>query len=271
MVPADVNKPNIARMYDYWLGGTDNYQADRAAAEAVRAQRPDVAEQALDNKKFQTGAITYVARQGVRQFLDIGSGLPTSPARAENSAPLWLATHEAAQAIAPGAVVAYVDYDPVAVAHSGTLLTSGDSRVVATGGDMRDPAAILADPAIREAGFSLGAPACVIMGCVLHFLDAATAQGVTAAFAQALVPGSYVIISVGYGRGRSGAEFASTYNAQDGPRIYSHSWEEITAMFDGLELVPPGLTDAAAWQAEQPEAALPDRETMILAAVARKS
>jgi S-adenosyl methyltransferase len=270
MAPIDVTKPNIARMYDYWLGGKDNYEADRAAAEAVRAQRPNVAEQALDNKKFQTRAITYVASQGVRQFLDIGSGLPTSPARAGEAAPLWLATHEAAQAIVPDPVVAYVDYDPVAVAHSGALLAGGSSQVIAAGGDMRDPAGILADEGIRRAGFSPGAPACVILCCVLHFLDAATAQGVTAAFTQALAPGSYVIISVGYGRGRSGAQFARTYNAQDGSRIYSHSWEEITAMFDGLELVPPGLTDSAIWQAERPEAALPDQETMILAAVARR-
>jgi SAM-dependent methyltransferase len=270
MAPVDVNKPNIARMYDYWLGGKDNYEADRAAAEAVRAQRPNVAEQALDNKKFQTRAITYVASQGVRQFLDIGSGLPTSPAREGDAAPLWLATHEAAQAVVPGAVVAYVDYDPVAVTHSGALLAGGSSQVVAAAGDMREPPAILSDEGIRGAGFSLDAPACVILCCVLHFLDATTAQGVVKAFTQALAPGSYVIISVGYGRGRSGAEFASTYNAQDGPRIYAHSWEEITAMFDGLEMVPPGLADSATWRAEWPGAALPDQDSMILAAVARK-
>jgi hypothetical protein len=95
MTPLDVTKPNIARMYDYWLGGKDNFEADREAAEAIRRQRPNIAEQALDNKKFQTRAISYVAGQGVRQFLDIGSGLPTSPVRADGTAPLWLATHEA--------------------------------------------------------------------------------------------------------------------------------------------------------------------------------
>ena len=269
-MPVDVSKPNIARMYDYWLGGKDNYEADRTAAEAVRAQRPNVAEQALDNKKFQTRAITYVASQGVRQFLDIGSGLPTSPPRTGDAAPLWLATHEAAQAVVPDTVVAYVDYDPVAVAHSGALLAGSSGRVVAAGGDMRDPAAILANEGIRAAGFSLDTPACVILCCVLHFLDAATAQGVVTALTQALAPGSYVIISVGYGRGRSGAQFASTYNAQDGSRIYAHSWEEITAMFDGLEMVPPGLADCATWRAGWPGAALPDQDSMILAAVARR-
>src|ERR1017187_9777633 len=96
MMPADTTKPNIARMYDYWLGGKDNFQADREAAEAVRERRPNVADQALDNKRFQTRAITYVAGQGVRQFLDIGSGLPTAPGRAGGAAPMLLAPPGAA-------------------------------------------------------------------------------------------------------------------------------------------------------------------------------
>jgi S-adenosyl methyltransferase len=91
----DTGSPNVARMYDYWLGGTDNFEADRQAAAAVRKIRPNVAEQALDNKRFQTRAVTYVAGHGVRQFLDVGSGLPTSPAQAPGAAPQWLATHEA--------------------------------------------------------------------------------------------------------------------------------------------------------------------------------
>jgi O-methyltransferase involved in polyketide biosynthesis len=271
MMPADTTKPNIARMYDYWLGGKDNFQADREAAEAVRERRPNVADQALDNKRFQTRAITYVAGQGVRQFLDIGSGLPTSPVRAEGVAPLWLATHEAARAVVADAVVAYVDYDPVAVAHSQALLASGSSQVAAVGGDMRDPEAILAHDDIRGAGFSLAVPACVILCCVLHFLDAETAKGVVTRFARALAPGSYVIISVGFGRGRAGDEFASTYNAQDGSRIYSHSWEEIAAMFDGLELVPPGIADSATWRAEWPRTARAEQDSMILAGVGRRA
>ena len=230
MIPLDVTKPNIARIYDYWLGGKDNFEADREAAEAIRQRRPNVADQALDNKKFQTRAISYVARQGVRQFLDIGSGLPTSPVRAEGAAPLWLATHEAARAVAPDAMVGYVDYDPVAVAHSQALLARGSTQIVAVDGDMCDPGAILAHEGIRRAGFSLDAPACVILCCVLHFLDPAAAKGVASTFAWALVPGSYMIISLGFGKGDAGREFASTYNAQDGPRIYAHSWEDISAL-----------------------------------------
>jgi hypothetical protein len=268
--PFDTSRPNAARMYDYWLGGKDNYEADRQAANAVRRLRPNVAEQALDNKKFQTRAITYVAGQGVRQFLDVGSGLPTSPARGDD-APLWLATHEAAQVVAPDALVAYVDHDPVAVAHSRALLADASRRVVAADGDMLDPLAILHDAEVRAAGFDLAAPACVLLACVLHFVDAAAAKNIATAFTKALAPGSFLVISVGFARGQAGQDFASTYNAQAGPRIYAHSWEEITALFDGLDLVPPGLTDVSTWNPERPETTGPDRPDMIVGGVGRRS
>ncbi|MGP7998990.1 MAG: SAM-dependent methyltransferase [Streptosporangiaceae bacterium] len=269
MQPLDVTKPNTARMYDYWLGGKDNYAADRDAAEAIRRQRPSIAQQALDNKRFQTRAIGHVAARGVRQFLDIGSGLPTSPVQAGGAKPLWLATHQAARAVIPDAMVAYVDHDPVAVTHSQALLASGTSQVVAVAGDMREPEKILADPAIAAAGFSLAEPACVVLCCVLHFLDAATARDVVARFSRALAPGSYLIISVGYAPGQAGAQFASTYNAQDGTRIYAHTWAEITALFDGLDPGPAGLVDAASWPAG-PRDTTAEPTSMIAAGVARR-
>jgi hypothetical protein len=270
MMPVDTTRPNIARMYDYWLGGKDNYEADRVAAEAVRAQRPNIAEQALDNKRFQTRAVTYAVGQGVAQFLDIGSGLPTSPVHTAGAEPLWLATHEAARAVIPGAVVAYVDYDPIAVLHSQALLGGGSPQVVAVGGDLRDPDAILADPAVRAAGFSPAEPACVILACILHFLDGPAAQGVMHRLVRALAPGSYVAISVGYAPGHAGADFAQTYNAQDGPRIYAHSRDQITALFDGLDLIPPGLVNSATWRAGDPPPGPADETAMILAGVGRK-
>ncbi len=270
MVPLDVTKPNVARIYDYWLGGKDNYEADRAAAEAIRQRHPEVPGQALDNKKFQTRAISYVARQGVRQYLDIGSGLPTSPVRAEGTDPLWLVTHEAARAVVPGALVAYVDHDRVAVAHSQALLASGSPQVVAAAGDMREPEAILASERIRAAGFSLAEPACVILCCVLHFLDAAEARRVLRTFGQALAPGSYMILSLGYEKRRREGDFASLYNAQDGSKIYAHSWEQITAFFDGMDLVPPGIVDCATWLPERPEGPPSDQDSMIAAGVARR-
>jgi O-methyltransferase involved in polyketide biosynthesis len=267
--PFDSTKPNTARIYDYWLGGKDNFEVDRRAAEAVRSVRPDVAEMAVANRQFQTRAVTYAAGQGVRQFLDVGSGLPTSPVRVADAEPVWLPTHEAVRAVIPDALVAYVDNDPVAVLHSGTLLADGSREVVTVLGDMRDPAAVVAHDDVRQAGFDPGAPACVVLGCVLHFTDAATARAIVSGFAGALAAGSYVIISVGYGRGRAGEDFASAYNAQDGTRIYSHSLEEITAMFTGLELIPPGIAEAAAWRPGREWAGLPDRSNMILAGVGR--
>jgi SAM-dependent methyltransferase len=267
--PLDTTTPNIARMYDYWLGGKDNFEADRRAAEAVRERRPEVAEQALDNKKFLTRAVSYIARQGVGQFLDIGSGLPTSPAGTGSRSP-WLATHEAAGTAIADPVVAYVDYDPVAVLHSQALLTGGSRRVVAVDGDMRDPAAILTHPAIKDAGFDPDVPACVILACVLHFVDPPTARGIVTTIAEALAPGSYLVISVGFAKGEGGEEFARTYNAQGGARIYVQTWEQITALFAGLELVPPGLVDSAAWRAEWPDTARADRASMIVGGVGRR-
>jgi SAM-dependent methyltransferase len=267
----DSSKPNIARMYDYWLGGKDNYAVDRQAAEAVAEFQSRVGELALANKKFQTRAITHIAEQGVRQFLDIGSGLPTSPVRVREAAPLWLPTHAAAQAVDPSAVVAYVDNDPVAVSHSQALLPGGSTTVVAVTGDMTDPKAILAGEEILAVGFDLDAPACVVLACVLHFVDAGTAREIVFSFVRALAPGSYLVVSVGYGRGRAGAGFASTYNAQGGPQIYAHSLEEIIALFAGLDLILPGLTEVSAWRPGWPESELPGYSAMIIGGVGRTS
>jgi O-methyltransferase involved in polyketide biosynthesis len=266
----DTTKPNIARMYDYWLGGKDNFAVDRQAAEAVREQRPDVAVQALDNKKFLTRAVTYIAGQGVRQFLDVGSGLPTSPAWAGTRAP-WLATHQAAEAVVADPVVAYIDYDQVAVLHSQALLTGGSHRVVAVGGDMHDVAEIFAHDEIRAAGFDPNEPACVILACVLHFADGPTARRIVTSFAEALAPGSYLVMSLGFAKGHGGEDFARTYNAQGGARIYAQTWEMITALFDGLELVVPGIVDSATWRAGWQETGHPDRPSIIAAGVGRRA
>jgi hypothetical protein len=106
----------------------------------------------------------------------------------------------------------------------------------------------------------------VILACVLHFVPADTARDIVAAFTEALAPGSYVIVSVGYARGEIGAQFARAYNAQQGPRIYAHSWAEITGFFDGLEVLAPGIVDCAFWPLRGPT----ERSNMIVGAVARK-
>jgi O-methyltransferase involved in polyketide biosynthesis len=266
----DTTKPNIARMYDYWLGGKDNFEVDREAAEAVRASRPDVADLALENKKFLTRAVGYVAGQGVRQFVDVGSGLPTSPLRAPGAHPLWRATHEAARAAETDAMVAYVDSDPVAVRHSQALLADDGKRVVAIQGDLTDPRAVLAHEEVLGAGLDLSEPACVVLGCVLHFVPGDIARQSVAAFADAMAPGSYVVISVGFDATPApDGDFADAYNAQAGPAIYRQSRDGINALFTGLDVLPPGVVDAAAWRSEQPPIAPPGRGATILAGVGR--
>jgi SAM-dependent methyltransferase len=268
----DTSTPNAARMYDYWLGGTNNYPADRVAGEAVRRQQPDISVLAVENKQFLTRAVTYVARQGVRQFLDVGSGLPTSPVPGEGAPPRWLATHEAARAIAPGALVAYLDHDPVAVAHSQALLAQDSGSVIAAQADMLEPDTVLTNQDLHPAGFTLDAPVCVILGSVLHFLDYPAARRVTAAFTAALVPGSYVVISLGREDRRAGEDFESTYNAQRGSsRVYNFSREQVADLFTGLDLVPPGIVPAPAWRPEPPDTPLPDRAAAIVAGVGRRS
>ena len=270
-------RPNVARIYDYWLGGTDNFEVDRQAGQAIAAVRPGIAGHARENKQFLTRAVTWLAARGVRQFLDVGAGLPTSPARDGAAAPLWRATHEAARAVVPGATVAYLDHDPVAVEHSRRVLAAADSAgvvtsggVVATGGDMLEPEAILADPAVRAAGFDPAEPAAVLLACVLHFVPEPVARDVVARFHRALAPGSCLVVSIGHGQGQAGQDFTRTYNSQDGSRIYSHTLDEFAAWFDGLEILPPGLVDVTAWRPRRPEDSRAGRETMIVGGVARK-
>ena len=156
MTPVDVTKPNTARMYDYWLGGKDNFEADREAAEAIRQQRPNIAEQALDNKKFQTRAITYVAGPGVRQFLDIGSGLPTN----RN-------VHEVAQHVNADARVVYADIDPVVVAHARALLSGPQTAAIRA--DACRPDDILGAPEVRRL-IDFSRPVAVLLLAVLHLI-----------------------------------------------------------------------------------------------------
>jgi hypothetical protein len=168
-------------------------------------------------------------------------------------------------------VVAYVDNDPIAVGQSRLLLSGGRRGVLATIGDLRDPAAILGNADILGAGLDLSTPACVIFAAVLHFVDAETAHHVVAAITAALAPGSYVVISVGFVKSRAGDEFVRAYNAQNGARLHAHSREEITALFDGLELVPPGIVPAALWRPQSGEQVAGEQSNMLMAGVARRN
>ena len=234
MEPFDSTKPNIARVWDYWLGGKDNFAADRKLAEKLLEVHPPSAQMARENRRFLGRAVSYVAAHGVWQYIDVGAGLPTA-----------LNTHDIAQQANPRARVAYVDNDPMVISHARSLLAKSPG-VIAVPGDLREPGRILTDARLADM-IDLARPACVILSGVLHFLDAPAARDVAAAFAEAIAPASYLIISVGSGNPTEGRTFTSAYSAA---QVYIHSRDEILSFFDGLELVPPGAVSVMSWNSD---------------------
>jgi hypothetical protein len=232
VVPSDPTKPNVARVYDCLLGGPTNFAADRDEAARLLAADPRIGYLARENRAFLARAVTHVARHGVGQFVDIGAGLPTSPN-----------THETAQAVNPAVRVAYVDNDPVAVSHARFLLAR-DPGVVAVPGDLRDPEAILAAPALNGL-INMADPVCVLLVAVLHFLAPATAAQVTASLVAAMAPGSYLVVSVGQA---GPEEVSSIHRAYTAARLHHHARADVEGYFRGLELLPPGVTDVGTWR-----------------------
>ncbi len=174
-------------------------------------------------------------------------------------------THEIAQDVDLACRVVYVDRDPVVMAHARALLTG--VGVDAVDGDLGDPAAILTRPGVRDL-IQPDEPVALILAMVLHFTEAPAASEITAAFVQAIAPGSYVVISVGSGDEQTGGQLAKEYAAGT---LYNHSPEQIAGFFNGLEFVGPGLTDAGNWDPERPCAPASHRGGCILAGVGRKS
>jgi hypothetical protein len=250
----DTSVPNMARVYNYWLGGKDHFPADRAEADFLLGIYPPLRDLVRENRAFVTRAVAWAAEQGISQFIDLGVGLPASPA-----------VHQVARAVLPGARVAYVDTDPVVLAHARALLATGDG-VTAVAADLRDPAAVLAGEELR-AVIDPAQPAGVILGAVLHFLDAGTARTVASGYARLIAPGSYLIISVARNDDEMlGKRLAQQYTAAT---WYNHSAEDVTSFFDGLELVGPGVTEAQTWRAWLTEPRLCRRDGHVLAGVGR--
>jgi SAM-dependent methyltransferase len=228
-----------ARVYGYWLGGKDHYPADRAAAEEVIRQRPQVVDGARANRAFLARAVRYLAGQrGVQQFVDIGCGLPAPGS-----------THEVAQAIAPQCRVVYVDNDLLVLSHARALLASTPEGACSyIEADLRGPEAILAKAART---LDLTRPAAVLLLAVLHFLpDSDDPARIVAALAARLAPGSFVAIS------HLTADFApeavssgvAAYNALVPAGITARSHAQVTALFGGLSLVAPGVVPVAEWR-----------------------
>jgi len=234
----DVTRPSIARIYDYLLYGKDNFAIDRAAAEKLMESRLDPRRLSLANRAFLGRAVGFLARQGIAQYLDLGSGLPTSPS-----------VHEVARDTIPEARVVYVDHDPIVVAHNDALLATGDG-VITIRGDIRDPDSILAHEALAEC-LDFGQPVAMLLLSVLHFIShEEDAPGIIAKFRARLAPGSYLAISVGTSDGADPdmlAEATQTYAGARMPfTLRSHA--QILDLFDGFDLVEPGLVSLPEWR-----------------------
>jgi SAM-dependent methyltransferase len=236
--------PTTARVYDYWLGGHDNFAADRAAALAVSEAAPEAQLMAVENRGFLRRAVRYLAADaGITQFLDIGTGLPTQGN-----------VHQVAQRVTPDARVVYVDNDPMVLAYSRALKTGGNTVVIEA--DLREPQAILDHPGARKL-IDFSQPLAVLLVAVLHFIsDKDDPPAIVAALRDVLPPGSYLVLSHVTGDIRSGsaAKAAVQYKkVTSGATLRGR--EEILRFFAGLDLVDPGLVQVPYWRRDQPEPA----------------
>jgi hypothetical protein len=233
----DLDRPNAARVYDYYLGGAHNFAADRTMAEQALADWPELPLIMRANRAFMRRAVRFLIDAGVRQFLDLGSGIPT----AGN-------VHEVARAAAPDSRVVYVDIDPVAVAHSRAIL-GDDPRVVAAQADLRDPPAVL-DLVRREGWLDLSQPVAVLLVAVLHFVPDGDDPGcIIAAYREAIAPGSYLAIchASADGQGERAEKHRALYARTPTP-MTMRSREQIDALMKGFEPVPPGLVHMTRWR-----------------------
>jgi hypothetical protein len=260
----DTSRAHPARRYDYWLGGKDNFAADRESGDLVAEQFPAIRVAVVENRKFLRRAVSYLAERGMRQFLDIGTGLPT----AEN-------VHQVAQGIAPESRIVYVDNDPLVLVHARALLTSTDEGATAyLDADVRDPAAILSDPVLSDT-LDLTRPVALMLVSVLHFVvDDETAHHAVRTLLDALPAGSYLVLSHATNDFMPAEAVAGIAAADKATRVdfRFRTREQIAAFADGLHLIEPGIVSTAEWRPEPGDEQLPAREdTAGWCLVARKS
>jgi SAM-dependent methyltransferase len=233
--------------------GKGNFAVDREQAAKLLSVFPHAGTLARESREFQRRAVTLVATTGIRQFLDIGCGLPTSPA-----------THEVAQQVQPGSAVVYVDNDELVMSHAQNLLARAPG-VVAVAGDLTHPDEILYDWRVRQV-LDFRQPIAVVLTMTLHFFDAETARTICARLIDALAPGSYLIVSAGHLDGHAGQQFTAEYQAG---HLHHHAQDDIAGFLAELELIKPGITEARVWRAPVLLTGPPPRGH-IWAAVARR-
>jgi SAM-dependent methyltransferase len=246
--------PHPARMYDYYLGGKDNFPADREAAENALAANPEFRSTARANRGFLQRAVRFVAEQGVTQFLDIGTGIPSSGN-----------THQIVHRVDPAARVAYLDNDPIVLSHARAMMAgAGHGPTTVLQADLRQPSAILGHPKLLG-HLDFDRPVALVLVAVLHFLrDEDKPHAVVAELLSALAPGSYLVLSHGT------ADFLPPEVRDRVTRVYDRATAplvgrtraEVTHFFDGLDLLAPGVVTVPLWHPEEPPAAGADRVSM---------
>jgi S-adenosyl methyltransferase len=256
----DTTVPHPARRYNYWLGGKDHFQADRDSGDAIAEFFPSIRAAALANRGFMRRAVTMLTEQGIRQFLDIGTGIP-----APNN------THEVAQAIAPDARVVYVDNDPIVMSHARALLASGPAGQTAyIEADLRDYERILSHPDLL-ATIDLSQPVAVLLVAILHFVtDEDDPRAIVSGLVSRLAPGSYLVLSHGT------MEFSPLPRTEDLVPKAKHgslrfrNKAELTELLAGLEILEPGIVPISQWRiGDEPGPHLTAEEAGIYGVVAR--
>ena len=239
--PIEAQRPSSARVYDYFLGGAHNFAVDRELADMIARMTPHVGDTMRANRAFVRRVVRYLVDRGVTQFLDVGSGIPTVGN-----------VHEVAQRADPASRVVYVDIDPVAVSHSRAILADNPNAVVIQA-DARDAEAILDDPQTR-ALLDFDAPVALLALGVLHFVpDEDDPAGIVARLRRPLVSGSYVaLVNVTHEDQPPEVIEAQKLAGRTGTPIYLRSRAELTAQFDGLPLVDPGLVHLPLWHPDSP-------------------
>ncbi len=255
----DLTKPSIARAYDVVLGGKDNYAVDRQVVGEMLKIVPDLPQVATYNRQMLSRGVRYlVGEAGIRQFLDLGSGLPT----AEN-------THQVAQRTAPDARVVYVDNDPIVLAHGRALMAENDNTAVVTA-DLRDPAAILAHPDVNRL-IDFSQPVAVMLVGILHHLhDDEDPEGVAKAYTAAVPSGSYLFMTAFSRSFPEAAELEQTYLSVLGTGRFRTS-QQLQSFFGDLEMIEPGLVYLPEWRPDEP---VPDKmtvaEKLMMGGIGRK-
>ncbi|MET8848537.1 SAM-dependent methyltransferase [Amycolatopsis sp. NPDC004625] len=259
--PVDPEKPSVARAYDWYLGGSTNTPIDRAFAERILTVLPPAKTMAVDNRNFLRRAVTYLVDAGVRQFIDIGSGIPTVGN-----------VHQVARDLAPDVKVAYVDNDPVAVTQS-RLLLRDDPATTVIDADLRHPGAIL-DHQDTRALLDFEQPIALLMIAVLHFIpDRDDPAGIVAAYRDALPRGSYLALShltdeTAPPELRQQVRTCINLYQNSASPLVARTRATLAQWLDGLDLVPPGVTVANQWKPDSTPRSGPDHD-LVIAGLAR--